>query len=626
MLLLAIPFRSLIFITCSLLAFALPTSILAKIDDGPIVKSHAISMHGKPKYPHGFDRFEYTSERAKKGGMLRLSGFGTFDSLNAFITKGNQADNLGLIYDSMTVGSGDEPFTQYGALAHTIEYPENRRWVIFHLRPEARFHDGHPITAEDVVFTFNLLLEKGNPAYKFFYADVSQVEALDTHRVKYTFKDANNRELALSVGSLPVLPKHFWEDKEFDKSTLEIPLGSGPYRISKVEPGNTIHFQRVDDYWGKDLAVNRGMYNFDTITIDYYRDMDISVEALKAGEYDYRWENSSKFWATAYDTPAVDKGLLVKQEIHHKANSGIQAFVFNLRRPIFQNITLRRAMAYAFDFEWSNRTLFYNAYQRSNSYFSNSAFAATELPSEAELELLRPFEDQLPPEVFTEVYRPPTTDGSGFNRANLRIAKKMLDDKGYKIVKNQLYNPRGEAVKFEILLVSSSFERIVNPFIQNLAKLGITANIRLVDTSQYINRRRNFDFDMIVHSFVQSESPGNELNNYWGSQAADTEGSANVIGIQNPVVDAMIKAAINAEDREQLITAARALDRVMLHHHYVIPQWYKASNRLAYWDKFGIPEQAPIYDRYYNQGIFTWWYDSEKAGRLPSDVTDKTKP
>ncbi|MFT7223756.1 MAG: microcin C transport system substrate-binding protein [Cellvibrionaceae bacterium] len=608
-------------VVCSLLTPLLSLPCFASIDANTVVKSHAISMHGGPKYPRDFDRFDYTSSQAKKGGILRLSGFGTFDSLNGFITKGNAADKLNLIYDSITVASGDEPFTQYGALAHTIEYPQDRHWVIFHLRPEARFHDGHPITAEDVVFTFNLLMEKGDPTYRFFYADVDKVEALETHKVKYTFKDGNNRELALSVGSLPILPEHFWKDKDFNKSSLDVPLGSGPYRIAKVKPGHSIHFQRVEDYWGEDLAVNRGLYNFDTITIDYYRDMNLAIEALKAGEYDYRWESSSKFWATSYNTPAVEKGDLVKREIAHKANSGMQAFVYNLRRPIFQDIVLREAMAYAFDFEWSNKTLFYGAYKRTNSYFANSDFAATGLPSTAELELLTPFKDQLSEKIFTEPYVAPTADGSGLNRPNLRIAKKMLDEAGYKVVDNQLYNPENEPIRFEILLALPGFERIVNPLIKDLAKLGIKARIRLVDTSQYINRQRQFDFDMMVHSYRQSESPGNELFNYWGSEAAGAQGSANVIGIENPVVDAMIEAVVSAEDRNQLVAATRALDRVLLHYHYVIPQWYKASNRLAHWNKFGVPQQPPIYDRYYTLGILTWWYDPEKASKLSSGAT-----
>ncbi len=621
-------------------ALALVTSIIAALsitsslsvdasgETSPIIKSYGIAMHGDLKYPVNFQHFEYTALEAKKGGLIRLLGLGTYDSLNDYIAKGNAADKLNLIYDSLTTQAADEPFTQYGLLAQTLEYPEDRRWIIYHMRPSARFHDGHPVTAEDVVFTFNLLMTQGNPAYKFFYGDVEQVEALDPHTVKYTFKHSENRELALSVGNLPVLPKHFWETREFDKSSLEIPLGSGPYRIEKVDPGRNITYARVENYWGKDLPVNRGMYNFDRISIDYYRDANVAVEALKAGEYDYRWENSSKFWATAYDIPAVNNGQLIQKEIPHKANSGLQAFIFNLRHPIFQDLALRKAINYAFDFEWSNQTLFYNAYVRANSYFSNSDFAATGLPEGKELALLEPYRQQLPPSVFNEIYTPPKTDGSGRNRPNLRLAKKLLDDAGYKVKDNQLYNSQGKAITFEILLVSPAFERIVNPFVKSLEKLGIIVNSRLVDTSQYINRVRSFDFDMLVQSIPQSESPGNEQRSFWGSEAADTQGSNNLMGIKNPVIDKLSENIVNAVSRDDLVAATRALDRVLLHQYYMVPQWYKASSRIAYWNKFNMPDIAPAYDRTYDTGILTWWYDPLKAKQLTentSPATDKEK-
>ncbi len=573
-------------------------------------------MHGEYKYPADFSRFDYTSEKAVKGGLLRLSGLGTFDSLNGFIAKGNAADNLSLLYDTLTASAADEPFTQYGLIAKTIEYPKDRSWVIFHLRENAYFHDGHPIEAEDVAFSYQLLTEKGSPAYKFYYADVDKVEVLDKHRVKFTFKPTQNLELPLIAGQLPILPKHFWQDKAFDKTSLEMPLGSGPYRISKVDAGRNITYQRDANYWARDLPVNKGLYNFDRISIDYYRDGNVAIEALKADEYDYRWENSSKFWATAYDIPSVANKQLIRKEVAHQANSGMQAFVFNLRKPIFQDIELRKALAYGFDFEWSNQTLFYNVYQRADSFFSNSELAASQLPDKKELALLAPFKDQLPPSVFTQVYTPPITDGSGRNRKGLRAAKKLLDDAGYYVKDNQLYNNKNQAIKFEILLVSPAFERIINPFIKNISKLGVKATIRLVDTSQFINRRRSFDFDMIVNVFGQSESPGNEQFNLWGSEAADIQGSNNLIGIKNPVVDKLVGNIVNASNRQELVIASRALDRVLLSQHYVIPQWYKAASNRVYWDRFGIPDTPPAYDRYYNTGIFTWWYDSEKAKRL----------
>jgi microcin C transport system substrate-binding protein len=590
-------------------------SVINTVSANPI-KSHALAIHGEPKYPADFIRFDYTSANAKKGGVLRLSGRGAFDSLNEYIAKGNPADNLAIIYDTLMVASADEPFTQYGLLADQVEYPEDRSWVIFHLRTEAYFSDGHPISAEDVVFSFNLLLDKGNPIYGFYYQDVESVEALDTHRVKFSFKVSNNRELPLIVGELPVLPKHFWEDKEFDKSSLEIPLGSGPYKIKSVDAGRNITYERNTNYWGINLPVNNGLYNFDIISIDYYRDGNIAIEALKANEYDFRWENSSKSWATAYDIPAIERGQLIQKEIKNKANKGMQAFVFNLRKPMFQDVALRKAISYAFDFEWSNEALFYNIYDRAYSFYSNSDLAATGLPSQYELNLLAPYKDQLPKAVFTEAYKLPKSDGSGHNRPNLRKAKAILDNAGYEVKKNQLYSADGIKINFEILLVSSGFERIVNPFIQNLKKLGIYVDVRLVDSSQYINRKRNFDFDMIVHVFVQSESPGAEQNNFWGSQSAAVEGSGNLVGIKNPAIDGLIKNVVAAGSREQLIVATRALDRVLLHNYYAIPQWYSSSSRIVFWNKFNFPAISPIYDKFYTKAIFSWWYDSEKAAQL----------
>ena len=582
------------------------------------IKSHAMAMHGDAKYSADFKRFDYTSTQTKKGGRLRLAGYGTFDSLNAHIAKGNPADSLELIYDTLMVQSLDEPFTKYGLVAKSIEYPEDRSWVAFHLRPEAKFHDGHPITAEDVVFTFNLLINKGNPRYQFYYADVVNVEVLDELTVKFTFKNTENKELPLIIGELPVFPKHFWQDKEFDKSSLELGLGSGPYTIKSVDAGRSISYQRNVDYWAKDLAVNAGFYNFDEINIDYYRDSNVAIEALKANEYDFRWENSSKFWATSYDIPSVKNKQLIKKQIRHRANKGMQAFAFNLRKPIFQDIQLRKAISYAFDFEWSNQALFYNVYKRAYSFHSNSELAATSMPSESELKLLLPYKDQLPASVFTQAYVPPVSDGSGRNRPNLRKAKKLLDQAGYQVRDNQLYNANGQAINFEILLVSPGFERIVNPFIKSLKKLGIYVNVRLVDSSQYINRKRSFDFDMMVHVFSQSESPGNEQQNFWGSMSANMKGSGNLAGVKNEIIDKLIENVVSAKSRPELVTASRALDRVLLHHHYAIPQWYTSSSRIVYWDKFNRPEVSPIYDRYYNYGIHTWWYDADKAAKLLS--------
>ncbi len=590
----------------------------AAISSEVIIKSHAIAMHGKPKYSADFKRFDYTSEQAKKGGLLRLAGYGTFDSLNEFVAKGSAADNLELLYDKLLVQSLDEPFTKYGLLAHTIEYPEDRRWVTFHLRPEATFHDGHPITAADVVFTFNLLLQKGSPKYKFYYADVAKVEAIDELKVKFTFQNTENKELPLIVGELPVLPQHFWEGKAFDKSSFEVPLGSGPYRIKHVDAGRSITYQRDKNYWAKELPVNVGFYNFDIINVDYYRDNNVAIEALKANEYDFRWENSSKFWSTSYDVPSVKNKQLIKHQVQHRANKGMQAFAFNLRKPIFQDIQLRKAISYAFDFEWSNQALFYNVYKRAYSFHSNSELAATGLPSQEEMKILLPYKDQLPESVFTQAYVPPQSDGSGRNRPNLRKAKKLLDDAGYRVIDNQLFNAEGQAINFEMLLVSPGFERIVNPFIKSLKKLGIYVDVRLVDRSQYINRKRSFDFDMMVHVFSQSESPGNEQQNFWGSDSAKMDGSGNLSGVNDSVIDELIHHVISAKSRPELVTASRALDRVLLHHHFAIPQWYTSAVRVVYWDKFNRPKVSPVYDRYFNHGIYTWWYDEQKAANLLS--------
>ncbi len=597
-------------------SFSLQASpIQSSASHSEITKSHAIAMHGESKYPADFAGFEYTSPHAKKGGILKLHSEGTFDSLNGFIPKGNPVDKLGLIYDSLTTGAADEPFTQYGLLAKWIEYPKDRSWVIFHLRPEARFHDGVSITAHDVVFSFNLLLEKGDPSYRFYYAGVSKVEALDDHKVKFSFSDLTNKELPLVVGQISILPKHFWDktENDFEKSSLEMPLGSGPYRIGKVDAGRSIKYERVKNYWGKDLAVIRGFYNFDTIRVDYYRDSNIALEAIKAGEYDYRWENSSKSWAVGYDVPSVNDGVLKREQVKHSATNGMQAFVFNTRNPLFKGRTIRQAIAYAFDFEWSNNALFYGAYQRNDSFFDNSELAAEGLPSGRELEILEPYRDQLPKDVFNTPIKMPVTDGTGNNRPNLRAAKKLLDEAGYNVKDNRLMTPDGQPFEFEILLISQQFERIVNPFIRNLKKLGIGVSVRLVDTSQYINRFRSFDFDMLVKVFPQSQSPGNEQKEFWGSEAADTEASRNIIGIKNPVVDELVEKIAQCETREELVAYTRALDRVLLNYHYVVPNWMKPSSNLVFWDKFGRPEIAPKYDKYYNTGIMTWWYEPEKA-------------
>jgi microcin C transport system substrate-binding protein len=604
-------------------------TILATNTSAEVLSGHALAMHGEPKYQKGFEQFEYTSPEAKKGGELKLHSLGTYDSLNGFTAKGNKADHLGLIYDTLTVASADEAFTQYGLVAKWMEYPADLSWIIFQLDDRARFHDQTHIRADDIVFSFYTLMEKGDPSYRFYYADVEKVQALSDQRVIFKFKPTASRELALTVGQLPILPQHYWANRDFEKSDLEKPLGSGPYRIGNMEPGRTISYERVEDYWAINHPTRKGLYNFNTITHDYYRDGSVALEALKAGEYDVRRERVSKLWATAYTGNAIDNGELKTLEVEHENPTGMQAYIFNTRKNVFKNPKLRQAIILAFDFEWTNQNLFYGAYKRTSSYFSNSELASSGLPSKTELRILKPLKNYLPPEVFTDVYAPPKSDGKDRNRKNLRQAKKILDEEGFKVVDNQLIDPEsGLPVEFEILLYDLGFERVTNPFIQGLKKLGITANIRLVDTSQYINRMRSFDFDMMVHVFGQSLSPGNEQREMWHSSAANTPGSRNLVGIEDPAIDKLVETIIKARTRKQLVTAAKALDRALLNGHYVIPHWHINHHRIAYWDKFNRPETSPKYDGVYDTGLMSWWIkdsvikSTETDGVLESDSTE----
>ena len=579
------------------------TSITANASK--VITSHGIAMHGDMKYPADFTHFEYTNPDAPKSGSVTLSGYGTFDSFNDSIVKGDSAAFVSLIYDTLMVQSMDEPFTVYGHVAEKVEYPEDRSWIIFHLNPKARFHDGTAITADDVVFTFNTLMEKGKPHYKAYYADVVNVEALDPQKVKFTARDGRNRELPLVLGQLRVLPKHFWQDKDFSESSLEVPLGSGPYKIARFDTGKSITLERVDDYWAKDLPTMKGFYNFKTIQVEYYRDDTVMMEAFKGGRYDYRAENSSKRWANEYAGTNIDNGKIKVLEIQHKNPTGMQAFIMNTRNPLFKDPLVREALDYAFDFEWTNKQLFYGAYKRTNSFFSNSDLAATGLPNEKELELLEPYKDDLPPEVFTKEYQSPTTNGSGNNRKNIRKAVSLLKQAGWTYQDTQLVNGKtGKPFKFEILLYSKDFERIVLPYIKNLTKLGIDASARIVDTTNYIRIMRDFDFDMLIGGFPQSNSPGNEQRDFWFSKFADHKGSRNLIGIKDPIIDNLIEHIITAQTREDLVAACRALDRVLLWSHYVIPQWHIDKHRIAYWDKFERPAIPPLYG---DVGFFTWW-------------------
>lgn len=578
-------------------------SALAQAD---IHRSHAMAMHGSPKYPAGFQHLDYVNPEAPKGGKLRRHVIGTFDSLNPFVPKGTAAAGIGsLVYDTLTTRAEDEPFTQYGLLAETIEWPEDRSWVRFHLNPKATFSDGEPVQASDVLWTFNTLINDGAPFYSFYYSGVDHVTADDEHTVTFHFKPGDNRELALIIGQLPVLPEHVWKTREFTSAGLEKPIGSGPYSVGNVDTGKQITFQRRKDYWAKDLPIMRGRNNFDTVSFDYFLDDTVALQAFKRGDYDWRFEVSSKNWATSYKGPAFDQGKLVKEEVPHSNPAGMQGIVYNLRNPLFQNVALREAMTYALDFEWSNANLFYGQYNRTRSYFQNSDMAATGLPSEAELKLLEPLRDDIPERVFTESYEPPKSDGSGRPRANLARAQTLLKKAGYKIREGQLHSPDGTPVSFQIMLHQPAFERILLPFARNLKALGIDAQVVKVDTSQYVERIRNFNFDMVVSSFAQSSSPGNEQLEYWGSDAAEDPSSRNIIGIQNPAVDTLVDAIVTATTRDQLITACRALDRVLQWNFYVIPNWYADHHRLSYRSRLkhpSLPEYVGI-----DGAIDTWW-------------------
>ena len=576
---------------------------------------HAMAMHGTPKYPPGFTHFDYTNPDAPKGGEMRLNAIGTFDTLNPFALKGVPATGLGNLFETLTESAQDEAFTRYGLLAESMEMPADRSWVAFNLRPNARWHDGNPVTPEDVIFSVNILKTKGHPFYRAYFKNIEKAEKIGPRKVKFSFSGGDNRELPLIAGEVSILPKHFWDGRDFEKTTLEIPIGSGPYRIKSFEPGRSITYERDKNYWGTDLPVRQGQNNNDITRYDYYRDTTVALEAFKSGEYDFVLESSSKNWAAAYNVPAVKQGLIKKELLKHELPTGMQAFVFNTRRPQFADPRVRQALGYAFDFEWSNKNLFYGQYTRTESYFSNSELASRGLPSPAELEILTPLRGQIPEEVFTTEFHLPSTDARGNIRANLRKGLALLRQAGWIIKDRILVNAKsGEPMRFEVLLVSPAFERVVLPYVQNLKRLGVDARVRTVDTSQYQNRIDNFDFDVSIGSFGQSLSPGNEQRDFWGSAAANRPGSRNIIGIKSAAVDKLIDLVIAAPDREALITRSRALDRVLLWGHYVIPQWHIQSFRIAYWNKFERPKITPKY----GLCLSCWWIDEKKAKSLKS--------
>lgn len=564
---------------------------------------HALAMHGLPKYTAEFTHFDYVNPDAPKGGVLRQASFGAFDTFNPFSVKGTAAPGIGLLFDTLMVESLDEPFSEYGLIAEKIELAPDRSWVAFDLNPLARFSDGQPVTPADVIFTFNTLREKGVPQYRYYFGDVLRVRQEGTQRVVFEFKEKGNRELPLILGQMPVLSQKDWEGKDFTATTLVPPIGTGPYRVKAFEAGRYVLYERRLDYWGKDLPVNKGQYNFDQIRYDIYRDTTVALEAFKAGAYDIRLENEAKKWATAYDFDAVKKGHVILREWHHGLPSGMQGFVMNTRRPLFADKRVREALGLAFDFDWSNKNLFYGMYQRTTSYFDNSSMAAKGLPVGEEKKLLEKL--GAPNEILTKEIIFPVVQDSNI-RPQLMQALDLLKEAGWTVQKGRLMNDKGEEFRFEILLDSSgapAWERIVLPYVRNLKKLGMNVQVRVMDVLQYKNRLDHFDFDMFVMVWGQSLSPGNEQRYFWGSASADQPGSYNFAGIEDPLVDALIEEVIGADTREELETAVRALDRVLLHGFYVVPHWFSSVSRFAYWDKFGMPESEPI------KGIspMTWW-------------------
>ena len=570
---------------------------------------HGIAMHGDTQYAEGFPHFDYVNPGAPKGGVLRMAVVANgFDTFNPFVIRGVAAAGINTyLYDTLMEPSADEPFSAYGLIAESIETPEDRSYVTFHLRDEARFQDGEPITAKDVKFSFDVLTTEGHPFYRNYYADVSEVIIEDDQTIRFEFGDTNNRELPLILGQLPVLPSHYWKDREFGDNGLTPPVGSGPYRIGDFEAGRSITFKRVEDYWARNIGVRKGRFNFDEIHYDYYKDDTVALESFRAGNFDFRVESSAKNWATAYTGTQFDSGKVKTEAVEHGRPAGMQAFAMNTRRQVFSDPGVREALAYAFDFEWANKNLFFGQYTRTSSYFENSELASSGLPEGRELEILEPYRDQLPDDVFNEAYQPPSTAGKGGLRDNLRKALTLLREAGYEVRDGIMVNREtGAPLAFEILLFQKTFERVVLPFKNNLERLGIDVSVRLVDTNQYIQRLRDFDYDMTVQGIGQSDSPGNEQREYWHSSNVDVKGSRNYMGVNSPVVDELVNLVIQAPTREELVHRTRALDRVLLHGHYVVPNWYLPKDRIAYWSFLQRPETVPKN----GVDVNNWWVES----------------
>ena len=570
-------------------------------------QTHALSLFGAPQLPADFAHFPYVNPNAPKAGNLRIAAIGSFDNLNPFTIKGVAAAGLGLMHDTLMATSLDEPSSTYALIAENVSHPPDFGAVTFTLRPQARFSDGSPISAEDVAFSLRAL-RAAHPSYRAYYANVKNTEIIGAHKIRFVFSQTGNRELPFILGQLPVLSKAYWTaaGRSLKNTTLDIPVVSGAYAIAALEAGRSIIYKRRADYWARDLNVSIGKHNFAHIKYIYFGDDTVGFEALKAGEVQYREEFSSRLWATGYDSPAIDDGRLKRETITLENSAGMQAFVFNTRRPRFADARVREALNWAYDFEWTNKNLFYGQYARTGSFFEGSELAATGLPSADELKLLAPLRGQIPERVFTTPFKNPVSDGSGYIRAHLRKAQALLEQAGWRVNNNGDLSKNGEIFAIEFLLVQPAFERIVAPYRRNLARLGIRTSIRTIDPSQYQNRVNHYDFDAIVWSFGQSLSPGNEQRDYWASAVADRPGGRNIIGIKNKAIDALIEKLIFATSRRQLVAATQALDRVLLANHYVVPQWHAPYQRLAYWTGLAHPDPMPKY----GLGFPTIWWRS----------------
>ena len=575
------------------------------------IRSYAVPAMGmgyEPKYPSDYLHFDYVNPDSPKQGQLTMMGLGTFDSLNPYLLKGISAGGLGqLVFESLLEKSLDEPFSEYGLIADDFYLADDGLSVTFHINPLAKFSNGQPVTAQEVKYSFDTLMSKAaHPQFRVYYGDVKSATVIDRQTVRFDFKN-KNRELHMIIGEIPIFSKAWVDGTSFDELSDTRPIASGPYLVGKYERGKNIEYIKNPDYWAKDLPVRKGMYNYQRILYKYYKDSTIALEAFKAGEFDFFFENYSKRWARSHNGPHYDSGKIVKTQLTHSNNAGMQGFAFNTRQEKFKDVRVRRALSLAYDFEWANGKLFYNQYVRADSYFSNSELAASGLPTGKELALLEKYRDQLPDEVFTKQWKPATTIAPSSLRKNLILARDLLADAGWTIQEGVLKNDKGEVFQLDILLVQNGFDRIVAPYAHNLKKLGINTDYRKVDSSLYKRRLDTFDFDMVVNSFSSSVSPGNELMSMFHSDSAELKGSNNLPGISNPVIDALVQEIIQAEDREEVVTASRALDRVLLYGEYLVPNWYINVHRIAYWNKFGVPEKQPLYYDPITWLLKAWW-------------------